>query len=397
MAGRSASPGDVTPAVAAARLTAQGLAGTARSTAVDVVAHLLAVQAQDPRGMRLTIRSRAAGSHAADVDEALTTDRSLVVTWLNRGTLHLVRAEDYWWLHPLTAPRMQAQIRRRFTEEGVSPAQAERGVSVVERALAADGPLGRDALRERLRGAGVPVDGQALIYILIEASVRGLVVRGPVAGGEQAYVLVRDWLGPPPEPRERDDTLAELARRYLAGHGPATDRDLARWVGLPLGDARRGLAAIAADLADRDDGRAQLRCPPGLGPAAPAAGPAGAGAAAVAGVAGGDGATDVAGAGRMPPPRLLGQFDPVLLGWESRDWIVGPHRGIVTSNGIFRPFALVDGRAAGTWAVRAGRVELTAFAPLSPAVTQALRSEAADVERFLRPAGQQASVSSRRP
>lgn len=363
MAGRSASPGDVAPAVAAARLSAQGLAGTARSTAVDVVAHLLAVQAQDPRGMRLTIRSRAAGSHAADVDEALTTDRSLVVTWLNRGTLHLVRAEDYWWLHPLTAPRMQAQIRRRFAEEGVSPAQAERGVSVVERALAADGPLGRDALRERLRGTGVPVDGQALIYILIEASVRGLVVRGPVTGGEQAYVLVRDWLGPPPEPRERDGTLAELARRYLAGHGPATDRDLARWAGLPLGDARRGLAAIAADLADRDDGRAQLRRPPGLGPAA---------------LAGGD--------ARMPPPRLLGQFDPVLLGWESRDWIVGPHRGIVTSNGIFRPFALVDGRAGGMWAVRAGRVELTPFAPFSPAATEALRAEAADVERFLRPA-----------
>ncbi|WP_026239804.1 winged helix DNA-binding domain-containing protein [Parafrankia discariae] len=364
MAGRDTAPDEVAPAVAAARLAAQGLAGTARCTAVDAVAHLLAVQAQDPRGMRLTIRSRVAGSHATDVDAALTRDRSLVVTWLNRGTLHLVRAEDYWWLHPLTAPRTQAQIRRRFTDEGVSPAQAEKGVAVVERALAADGPLGRGALRERLRGAGVPVDGQALIYVLIEAAARGLVVRGPVTGGDQAYVLVRDWLGPAPEPRGRDDALAELARRYLAGHGPATDRDLARWAGLPLGDVRRGLAAISADLADRDDGRAQLRRPPGPGPAAPAGGDA-----------------------RMAPPRLLGQFDPVLLGWESRDWIVGPHRGIVTSNGIFRPFALVEGRAAGTWAVRGGRVELTPFAPLSAAVTEALRAEAADVERFLRPAG----------
>jgi hypothetical protein len=42
---------------------------------------------------------------ASDVDAALA-DRSLVVSWLNRGTLHLVRAEDYWWPHPLTTPQL---------------------------------------------------------------------------------------------------------------------------------------------------------------------------------------------------------------------------------------------------------------------------------------------------
>ena len=53
-----------------------------------------------------------------------------------------------------------------------------------------------------------------------------------------------------------------------------------------------------------------------------------------------------------PAPRLLGPFDPVLLGWRSREDIVGAHRGIVTTNGLFRPFALVDGRAAGIWSLQ---------------------------------------------
>ena len=35
------------------------------------------------------------GSTAADVDRALSEERSLLITWLNRGTLHLVRSEDY--------------------------------------------------------------------------------------------------------------------------------------------------------------------------------------------------------------------------------------------------------------------------------------------------------------
>ena len=38
-------------------------------------------------------------------------------------------------------------------------------------------------------------------------------------------------------------------RRYLAGHGPANERDLARWAGIPLRDVRRGLEAIAPDYA----------------------------------------------------------------------------------------------------------------------------------------------------
>ncbi|SNQ48787.1 conserved hypothetical protein [Frankia canadensis] len=344
----------------AARLTAQGLSGPPSPGAVDAVGRLLAVQAQDPRGMRLAVRPRTRATTAADVDRALTVERTLVVSWLNRGTLHLVRSEDHWWLRELTAPRMAAQIRRRLAEEGVTPDDAERGVAIVERALAADGPRTRDELRGRVARAGIPTAGQAMVYLLIVASTRGLVVRGPVVAGEQAYALVRDWLGPPPRPFDRDAALAELARRYLAGHGPADDRDLARWAGLPLRDARRGLTAIAADLVTRDDGRAVL-------------------------------ATSAPPCPRLPSPRLLGPFDPVLHGWADRGWLGAASRA-VTSNGIFRPVILVDGRAVGTWTMPAGRVVLAPFkgdappegcGPWPPPVAAALAEEAADVRRFL--------------
>ena len=163
---------------------------------------------------------------------------------------------------------------------------------------------------------------------------------------------MHDWLGPS-APVDRDRALAELARRYLAGHGPADERDLARWAGLPLRDARAGLASIAAELAERDDGLAALRA-------------SGRRRAAV------------------PGPRLLGAFDPVLLGWASREPIVGAHRGLITSNGLFRPFLLVDGRAAGLWRLQAGEVALQPFAPLGTADADALAAEVADVQRFLR-------------
>ena len=241
--------------VTAERCAAQLLCGDRAGSAGQVARRLLAIQAQDLRGARLAVRARSAGLSASDVDAALA-DRSLVVSWLNRGTLHLVRAEDYWWLHPLTTPQLRTGNSRRLAQEGVPPDDAERAVAAVRAALAADGPLVRSQLRERVAAAGVRTEGQALVHILALASIRGLIVRGPAAGGEQAFVLARDWLGAPPPAMGREAALGELARRYLAGHAPAADRDLARWAGIGLRDARLGLARCGA--VQRTDGLAEL-------------------------------------------------------------------------------------------------------------------------------------------
>ena len=347
----AAWPGD--QAVTAERCAAQLLCADPAGSTEEVARRLLAVQAQDPRGARLAIRARSAGLAASDVDSALAR-RSMVVSWLNRGTLHLVRAEDYWWLHPLTTPQLRAGNSRRLAQEGVPPQDAERAVAAVRAALAG-GPLTRAQLRERVAAAGVRTEGQALVHVLLLASIQGLIVRGPAAGRDQAFVLVRDWLGAPPPALDREAALGELARRYLAGHAPAADRDLARWAGIALRDARLGLARCGA--VQRADGLAEPPGGPqhGQRPAAPV----------------------------LPPPRLLGAFDPLLLGWTSREPVTGPHRHIVTVNGLFRPFALVGGRAVATWTITGGQVALTPFGVLDAETRAALDTDAGDVTRFL--------------
>jgi hypothetical protein len=210
--------------------------------------------------------------------------------------------------------------------------------------------LTRDQLRDRVAAARVPTNGQALIHVLFLAALRGIAVRGPIVGKQHAYALVRDWLGDPP-PVDRERALAELARRYLAGHGPADQRDLARWAGLPLRDARAGLRAIVSELVEREDGLVDLarRVP----------------------------------AAELPPPRLLGSFDPLLLGWCSREPILGSNAGLVTVGGLFRPFALVGGRAAATWRLADSSVTLEPFAPLKQNESAALAADAEDVVRYL--------------
>ena len=337
--------------VHAARLTAQLLAGPPARDPVAVAERLLATQGQDPRGARLAVRARTEGLTAADVDRELTNERSLLITWLNRGTLHLVRSEDLALIHAVTTPPLRTASARRLAELGLPPDDADRGVAAIEGALAEEGPLSVDVLRERVGASGVPSKGQAMYHLLFRASLDGLIVRGPMVDGKHAYVLVRDWLGEP-ERVDRDEALPEFARRYLAGHGPATDRDMGRWAGIPLRDVRRGLQAIAGELDALGDGLVDLKA------RAPAA--------------------------ELPPPKLLGVFEPVLLGWISREEIFGEERSFVTDARLFDPFALVGGRAAARWKLRAGKVELEPFGRLAKSDRAALEAEAADVERFLR-------------
>jgi hypothetical protein len=168
--------------------------------------------------------------------------------------------------------------------------------------------------------------------------------------GQHAYVLVKDWLGEPPAV-DRETALAELARRYLGGHGPADARDLAKWAGLPLRDARTGLTSIARELDERHDGLVDLAKRPRTS--------------------------------ELPPPRLLGSFDPLLLGWRSREPLVGADQAILTVNGIFRPFALVRGRAVATWTMTGPSIVLKPFTTVSRKDRAALSADAKDVARFL--------------
>ena len=334
----------------AARLTAQLLAGAPARSAEAVAERVLAVQGQDPIGFRLAVRARTEDVTAADVDRALTEDRSLVVTWVNRGTLHLLRSDDYPLVQAVTTPPLRTSSERRLAQEGLPPRNAERGVAAIVSALAEEGPLSSDSLRERLTHAGVRAEGQALYHLLFKASLDGLVVRGPMAGRKQAYVLVRDWLGER-KPVDRPGALPEFARRYLAGHGPATERDLARWAAIPLRDVRAGLSAIASELEELGDGLVDLKT------REPAAEP--------------------------PHARLLGSFEPCLLGWTSREDIVGAAPNLVTAGGMFYPFAMVRGRAVARWKRPDGRLELDPFRRIAKADRAALDRDAEDVERFL--------------
>ena len=127
--------------------------------ALDIVRALLAVQAQDLRAAKLALRARGELFTAADVDAALTEQRTLVRGWLGRGTLHIVAREDYWWLLALTAQARYTNNSRRLRQEGVSEADAERALKIIETRPGRRGAAAAKGAGRADRGRGHPHRG----------------------------------------------------------------------------------------------------------------------------------------------------------------------------------------------------------------------------------------------
>jgi hypothetical protein len=354
------------------RLLAQRLAGRPATSVHEVVRGVGALQAQSTRAARLAVRPRSARLTAAAVGRACGAERSVVRTWAMRGTLHMLPSEDVGWLVALLGPVFAAAGRRRRLQLGLDDDTCERGLRAIAEVLAGERPLSRAELVGRLAGRGVALDprSQAPAHLLSYAANRGLICRGPdLDGDEPSYVLLAEWAGARRE-LAPDAALAELARRHLAGHGPAGPHDLAAWSGLPVARARRAFELVAGELDEVRAGQRRLWT------------------LAAARV-------DPSSVER-PNVRLLGQFDAYLLGYRGRELVLDPRfaRRIQAGGGMVQPALLVDGRVLGTWRQQRRRdrlaVEVEPFEPLDRALLPAVEAEAADLGRFL---GAEATVA----
>lgn len=308
------------------RLVAQRLAGPRLGDAVEVVRHLGAVQAQDLPGALSSVALRFTNGNRAGVEAALASGQ-VVRSWPMRGTLHLVPAEDLGWILSLTAARMLTGADKRRTDLGITDAVIGRAADIAQAALAGGAQLPRKELFACWAAEGLLLQPQTGIHLLGRLCQEATLVLGPMQGNEQLVASYADWV-PSPRALARDEALAELARRFLLSHGPATVADLARWASLTLTDSRAGVASIRGELASVQlDGVEYL-----MDPALP----------------------DLLAQHRRDALRLrlLPGFDEYLLGYADRSFAVPPafaDQIVPGNNGMFRPTIVKAGRVVGTW------------------------------------------------
>jgi hypothetical protein len=228
------------------------LAGQPHGSAEDVVRGLLAVQSENRPQAMWAVATRTTGISEPDVQQLLD-DGTVLRTHVLRGTWHFVLPDDIRWLVELTAPGLRRTYRSAQQGLGLTDVQLQRARTVIVDALGGTAALSRRQLGERLRGAGLPAEGQRLGLMLGDAEQQALICSGP--GGADSYALLAAR-APSARRLDREEALAELVLRYVTGHGPATARDLTYWATLTRTDVRAGLGALGDRLERTEhDGR----------------------------------------------------------------------------------------------------------------------------------------------
>jgi hypothetical protein len=338
--------------------------GFPRATApAEVVAALGAMQAQDYLSALWAIGSRLPGATEAQIERALA-ERLIVRTWPMRGTLHFVAAADARWMIELLAPRSIAGSTRRSQQLELDDAVFARSRELFTRALEGDRQLTRDAMMAVLEQAGVSTAGQRGYHILWRLAQEGLLCFGARSGKQPTFALLDEWV--PHAPRlSRDAALAELARRYFTGHGPATLQDFIWWTGLKAADAKASIESAASQLSRQTLAGTTYWMPH-------------------------DAAVPPGSPGSPAPAHLSPAFDEYLLGYRDRDAVLDPLQAqkiVPGSNGVFLPTILVDGRVVGTWkrSLKKKKVVIAPipFGPLKKAATRAFAAAAERYGQFL--------------
>ena len=349
--------------IAARRLHTHRLTGEPFASAVDAVAWLAAVQAQDYTGAKWALGQRTRGATEADLDR-LFDEGAILRTHVLRPTWHFVLPDDIRGLLELTAPRVRARLAYYDRQREVDGALLRRSRALLEKALRDGNHLTRNQLAAVFEGAGIHVDPLRLGHLVMHAELDAVIVSGPRRGKQMTYALLEERV-PAARRFDRGEALAEYTRRYFTGHGPAQVQDFAWWADLTVADVKRGLALVGSALVHEVIDGKSYWCSPdqqvGDGP----------------GEAG-------------PMVHLLPNYDEFLIAYRDRTASLDPLRGFDTSpfpfSSILAHVVILNGQVWGGWKRRLkGRqlvVELGPLDVLDSAGSAALRLAARRLGEF---------------
>ena len=345
--------------IAVQRLQNQQLVHSKLRKPGEVVARLVVVQAQDYAGGKWSIGLRLPDSNDLRIEQAIA-DKTIVRTWALRGTLHFVAAADVHWLLALIAARNIARNARAYRNLELDERTLARSNAVLAKALGAGKQLNRTELLARLEQGGISTKGLRAVYMLQRASLDALICQTVMYRNNPTYMSL-DQLQPTAKRMERDDAVAELAKRYFITRTPATLQDFIWWSGLSPVDARAGLEAIQSRLIQETIAGRTYWLTRSVATAPP---------------------------NRLPTAYLLPGYDEYLLSYKDRTASLDLRHAkkLGAGNGFLSPI-VINGQVVGTWrrTFKKGAVVIEAnlFAPLSATARRALVAAAGRYGQFL--------------
>ena len=307
--------------IAGLRLDNQHITRSELKTPKDLVGWMGAVQAQDYPMAKWALGVRLPNSTEKSIETAI--DRGDIIrTHVLRPTWHFVTAGDLHWMLDLTAPRIRASMISRDKILGLTEDLVARSNRIIRKALEPDRQLSREKLISVLQKARIPTDNNRAWHLLLRAELDGIICGGAVNGKTHAYTLLEQRV-PRGEAFTREESLERLARIYFSSHGPATLKDFAWWSGLTTTDARRALEMIQPEFVSETIGACTYWFHGSLSLRK----------------------------SKKTFVHLLPAYDEFMVSYKDRSAAVDlkHQKRAVSSNGIFWPAIVINGRVSAVW------------------------------------------------
>ena len=341
--------------IAHIRLFHHQLLGTGYTTPRQIVTHFGMVQAQDFNSAKWAIGVRLGECTEKMVIEAFNSGE-ILRTHVLRPTWHLVTPENIRWMLKLSANRIMQSMKSRDRELGLTDEIYAKCYRIIEKAFEKEDDISREELTKVLHDAGMVLNSSQMYHVITGAEANGMVCSGVMREKNHTYALLEKRV-PATKPLTKEESLAQLARIYFTGHSPAALQDFVWWSGLPVSEARQGLESVQAEfVSETIDGQKYWMLPDiGIRPSA-----------------------------NKNLIHLLPAFDEYLVGYKDRTAAITSenHQKAISSNGVFRPVVIQNGRVIGLWKKATSGKKPITVAPFGSVdrATQQLIEQA--VERF---------------
>ncbi len=228
------------------RLASQQLTVTKIKSAQDMVAWFGAIQGQEYALTKWSLGLRL--SHFTDPEiEKELTDGRILRTHLLRPTWHFVSSADIHWILKLTAPRVKAVNDYMYRNLKLDKAVFNKCSNILEKILEGGNQLTRIEINNEFRKNRIEATGHRLSYIMMNSELDGMICSGGRRGNQFTYALLEERANTA-DRFDKDEALAELAKRYFISRGPSTIRDFATWSGLTVADCKKGAESVTSFL-----------------------------------------------------------------------------------------------------------------------------------------------------
>ena len=340
------------------RLINQKIASTEYKSPSEIVSWMGAMQAQDYSMAKWAIGSRLKGSTDIKVESSYNKGEILRIHLL-RPTWHFVSADDIYWMLQLSSTKIKSSLKSRHAQLELSDPIIAKTTNIIEKALLKETYLTREELAKEFSKAAIRTNENRLSHILFCAEMDGIICSGPLKINKLTYALLHERV-PHKKELSKEESLAELAKRYFKSRCPATLEDFIWWSNLSVTDARKAVHLIKDDFHSESIGSSvywisnseDLRI-------------------------------------RRNSVYLLPAYDEFLISYRDRSSSLSEvnNKRSVSDNGIFYPLIVINGQVAGTWKRKTNKnkvsVELLFFKQPAPSTIKLIEDKVNGFGKYL--------------